>query len=192
MSLSILLIGFVSCIWGFHYCRETPGTGGQLGHRMTVSLNGGCLTVIGFDCNLGPVSLAGWHAGRSHVILLLLLFPSISANGANAPLWIPLILFSIPTGFLWWLDRRRPAHCCGECGYDLTGNTTGICPECGSARGSPCKRGIRWRKMLLLGGTATLLLVYHATFRPDFLSSFLMRLRITRITGIMGTHAVWR
>jgi hypothetical protein len=33
-----------------------------------------------------------------------------------------------------WAHRRdpryRPGHCCG-CGYDLTGNETGVCPECG-------------------------------------------------------------
>jgi hypothetical protein len=26
---------------------------------------------------------------------------------------------------------RRPAHACSTCGYDLTGNTSGVCPECG-------------------------------------------------------------
>ena len=34
-----------------------------------------------------------------------------------------------------FLRRRRikPGHCT-TCGYDLTGNTTGRCPECGTAR----------------------------------------------------------
>jgi hypothetical protein len=26
--------------------------------------------------------------------------------------------------------KLDPAHC-GRCGYDLTGNTSGVCPECG-------------------------------------------------------------
>ena len=26
---------------------------------------------------------------------------------------------------------RRPAVGCGSCGYDLAGNTSGVCPECG-------------------------------------------------------------
>ena len=37
---------------------------------------------------------------------------------------------------VWWLMRRpepvkpvKPGHC--RCGYDLTGNTSGVCPECG-------------------------------------------------------------
>ncbi len=53
------------------------------------------------------------------------------------PLWIPLMLLAAPTGLLWWLDRSRipPGHC-RKCGYDLTGNTTGRCPECGALTGA--------------------------------------------------------
>jgi hypothetical protein len=34
-----------------------------------------------------------------------------------------------------WLLRRRPPRPgkCTRCGYDLAGNTTGVCPECGTA-----------------------------------------------------------
>ena len=50
------------------------------------------------------------------------------------PLWIPFLLLVVPTGILFWLDRgRMPAHCCQGCGYDLTGNTSGACPECGES-----------------------------------------------------------
>ncbi|MCB9849617.1 MAG: hypothetical protein H6817_02815 [Phycisphaerales bacterium] len=31
--------------------------------------------------------------------------------------------------------RRMYAHLCNQCGYDLTGNQSGICPECGTAIG---------------------------------------------------------
>lgn len=27
---------------------------------------------------------------------------------------------------------QPPAGCCGACGYDLTGNESGTCPECGA------------------------------------------------------------
>ncbi len=53
------------------------------------------------------------------------------------PLWL-LFLFTFPgAAFLWWLDRRRipPGHC-RNCGYNLTGNVSGRCPECGT----PCTR----------------------------------------------------
>ncbi len=49
------------------------------------------------------------------------------------PLWIPLLLAVVTTGVLSWRRYRlvnRAGHCV-SCGYDLTGNTSGVCPECG-------------------------------------------------------------
>lgn len=48
------------------------------------------------------------------------------------PLWIPLWLVALPTIFLFWHDCRVPPGHCQTCGYDLTGNTSGVCPECGT------------------------------------------------------------
>ena len=47
------------------------------------------------------------------------------------PLWILLLITAIPTVVFWRLDRRRPlpGHC--PCGYNLIGNVSGTCPECG-------------------------------------------------------------
>jgi hypothetical protein len=48
------------------------------------------------------------------------------------PLWIPALLTAVPTAFLWWIDRHRfAAGHCQECGYNLTANVSGRCPECG-------------------------------------------------------------
>lgn len=49
------------------------------------------------------------------------------------PLWIPFFLVAIPTIALWYVDRRPRSGRCPECRYDLTGNTTNVCPECGQA-----------------------------------------------------------
>jgi len=47
----------------------------------------------------------------------------------------------VVVGMAWWLPQLRrlgrlelpkPGGVCERCGYDLTGNTTGICPECGA------------------------------------------------------------
>lgn len=44
-----------------------------------------------------------------------------------------IIASAVLTVFAFWLDRRRILpHCCQGCGYDLTGNTSGVCPECGA------------------------------------------------------------
>ncbi len=48
------------------------------------------------------------------------------------PLWIPFVLIAIPTVIAWRRDRRpKPGHC--ACGYNLEGNVSGRCPECGEA-----------------------------------------------------------
>jgi hypothetical protein len=62
-------------------------------------------------------------------------FPTHWESSVLLPLWIPLLLSVGLTGFLFWRDRRRvsPANCCTACGYDLTGNASGVCPECGAS-----------------------------------------------------------
>ena len=51
----------------------------------------------------------------------------------SVPLWLVLVVLALPTAFLWWRDRRciREGFC-RKCGYDLTGNVSGRCPECGT------------------------------------------------------------
>lgn len=52
----------------------------------------------------------------------------------SCPVYIPLALVVAPTSVLWWYHlRRRATGCCVSCGYDLTGNLSGRCPECGEA-----------------------------------------------------------
>ena len=61
----------------------------------------------------------------------------------GAMLWAGLkpLLFILPAAALWAGYRSfrarsagRGAHLCPRCGYDLTGNVSGVCPECGTAR----------------------------------------------------------
>jgi hypothetical protein len=57
---------------------------------------------------------------------------------------IPACLFAVPTALLivpfWRLRRlrlRRAAGLCPACAYDLRGNVSGVCPECGTAVSTP-------------------------------------------------------
>jgi hypothetical protein len=49
----------------------------------------------------------------------------------TVPLWPVLVICAAVTFLLWWRDRRFPVGHCHHCGYDLTGNLSGRCPECG-------------------------------------------------------------
>ena len=53
-------------------------------------------------------------------------------RSARVPLWIPFVPAAIITGLLWRRKRSLNAAGCEECGYNLTANTTGRCPECGT------------------------------------------------------------
>ncbi len=60
--------------------------------------------------------------------------PLVSWTEIAIPLWLPLAVLTTTALLPWYLDRRRipPGHC-RRCGYDLTGNVSGVCPECGAA-----------------------------------------------------------
>ncbi len=51
------------------------------------------------------------------------------------PLYAVFLAVAIPTLLFWRFGRKpiKPGHC--RCGYDLTGNTSGVCSECGSEIG---------------------------------------------------------
>ena len=67
----------------------------------------------------------------------------------SLPLWIPLAVAGIPTLFLTWRDRRRPVPGrCVMCNYDLTGNVSGRCPECGTSCSVHSLRRVRVRELL--------------------------------------------
>ncbi len=87
----------------------------------------------------------GWHvdvlqpperARFARFVWLPRLEPEYGFGGprVTVPLWTPILAFGIPAACLSASHRRRPAggHCV-ECGYNLTGNVSGRCPECGTA-----------------------------------------------------------
>ena len=73
----------------------------------------------------------------------------------SVPYWFLVALTALLP--LRWLGfflhgRSKPrAGYCAACGYNLTGNTTGVCPECGSTvAGAQAQRQLRLRRMRLM------------------------------------------
>lgn len=51
----------------------------------------------------------------------------------RVPFPVILVPLAIVTALFWLAGREgRPAHHCQRCGYNLTGNVSGTCPECGA------------------------------------------------------------
>ena len=59
---------------------------------------------------------------------------AVDDNDLYLPDWLFCVLFLVMPALwlrLWRRDRRLDDGRCGKCGYDLTGNVSGVCPECG-------------------------------------------------------------
>ena len=62
--------------------------------------------------------------------------PRLAKDGGTLPLWIPAVLVLGCSGLVALHSRPSPpGHC--PCGYDLTGNVSGRCPECGRPVSGP-------------------------------------------------------
>ena len=58
--------------------------------------------------------------------------PVFSNGGVYIPLWIPFLAILMPSLIGWVRSRRPPPGQCQDCSYDLTGNESGVCSECGT------------------------------------------------------------
>jgi hypothetical protein len=85
--------------------------------------------------------ISSWHSPRAGRFLPAWT-PYVLANDrcVIVALWTPVALFAMPMVIFWvyeirrtrMSDRRRNPLGCHACGYNLTGNLSGICPECGN------------------------------------------------------------
>lgn len=107
---------------------------------LLIELYGGAVSVgwptKGLAIGNYPPTRPGFHILRMPRRVLLLPRTLIGPDCfryVSAPLWIPLVLLlAVATIRRPWKAREPPSGCCRLCGYDLTGNVSGTCPECGS------------------------------------------------------------
>ena len=57
---------------------------------------------------------------------------SRSWPGVWIPLWVFMLTAAATWGVIRWRRRTISLGHCTKCGYDLTGNTSGVCSECGT------------------------------------------------------------
>lgn len=69
-----------------------------------------------------------WHAIRTEMGCAWVIGSLVVWNGPFMLCWYGLVLFHRRV----WRDGQSVAGLCIGCGYDLTGNTSGTCPECGA------------------------------------------------------------
>lgn len=96
----------------------------------SVIVGSGAVYWMDWACEL-PVTGLSW--GRPQQIRMRW-WPIIAGRVPLAiPLWMPFCTALVAS---WLLSRRahpRPkVGTCANCRYDLTGNITGVCPECGA------------------------------------------------------------
>ena len=104
-----------------------------------LSLAAGCVLLVwGFLYD--KVHVAGWP-GVAEIGVVSFTPGSVSirtspGNELSAPPWALALLAGVTPHLVRGLkaklrDRRRAGGLCPSCGYDLTGNVSGVCRECG-------------------------------------------------------------
>lgn len=96
------------------------------------------------NCWQGWAALGVWTvlavAGSSLIVLgVVPLWPprhevakGLIFLGVMVGLWTALCFRKGERPFRWrWGEKEAAARHCDQCGYNLTGNVSGVCPECG-------------------------------------------------------------
>jgi len=104
-----------------------------------VGFYGGCIMVIAgrpsANASLPPI----WSFRRARNAILW--HPKVIPAGSFSPgtgtivlvpLWIPTLVALAAAWFFHRKTRVSIAGHCKKCGYNLAGNTSGVCPECGT------------------------------------------------------------
>lgn len=126
-ALALAAVWLASLFWSFSYLQFRPH-----GDRFILHLEAGVLAWIDtYDLTSWPPEKTVHRFNiRSHRTRPRWAFVP-TGRFLMFPIWLPFLSIALPTAYLLLRRRRPPPHCCQTCGYNLTGNTTGVCPECG-------------------------------------------------------------
>lgn len=102
---------------------------GYWGYKTVVGFGQGALLI-----HSDPLTYEGWFWSTFSFIPMggYVWWPVFTEQTALIPLWIAFVLFFVPSLLAWRRSRKPPPSFCQKCGYNLTGNVSGVCPECGT------------------------------------------------------------
>lgn len=110
--------------------------------KWAVGVTYGSVVVYHYNAPPSWVGQDGWRIGPAVYVLRLWTEKWTSTYGSPGrpmtmtarwyPTWMFLLAAMIPTVLAWRRQREPLRGHCRKCGYDLTGNVTGRCPECGT------------------------------------------------------------
>ena len=129
-----MLLGFAvaiagACVWAQFYVAFYNG--GRVNVFVYISRTS---VVVGNTSIFSRAGLAVGERSASHYEGRLI--PNSTMGGTEVPFYIPL-LFILPLAGLLWQMKPLDPFACIHCNYNLTGNTSGICPECGATAKKP-------------------------------------------------------
>ena len=140
--VGVLLCAIILAVWiasvplCFQYTRNYGGAGVPEGFYAIMCLSGRVDFIHGYyrwpyGSYWGCFLLRPSHPLR-HLQWRVEVLSSAAKSALTVPLWIPFAVVAVPTALLWRAGRRSsPPGFCPDCGYNLTGNVSGVCPEFG-------------------------------------------------------------
>jgi hypothetical protein len=134
-SLLILITWVLSAYWQLEFAAPD----------FAAAIQSGMFEYLHFP-GYGLVDESGWSMAHDRLDLTRHWWIKSEDLGIMSYCTIPLWMFLLPclvaTGVAWRSKLVRLNHC-QQCDYDLAGNESGICPECGTAieskYGAPAK-----------------------------------------------------
>ena len=122
---------FIIALWVMSFYREIQ----YITAHYTVWAPRGYLLLDLYGYDLPADTIHGWCVRDANpnyrVCWLPYFFAGPDLSRLMIPFWLPLLATAIPTVWLWRRDRRHPRDHCQWCGYNLMGNVTAVCSECG-------------------------------------------------------------
>ncbi len=141
----LALSGLVGAVWIYSYLFPIPTTGpgyGKVPLNRRLAVNRGDLFYVTDDCindGFGTYESDSWRGFSIETCNHYMAEPTRAYRVSLAIPFLACLAYPATRLALWLAGRsdrrymsRYASGLCVNCGYNLTGNTSGVCPECGT------------------------------------------------------------